>query len=62
MAHAEQYARDRARSAITLYTNEKMHENLALYPKMGFVQTDARVEDGYRRVYFRKTLLSNAAG
>ena len=27
-----------------------------LYPRLGFVETGRRVEDGYRRVYFRKTL------
>jgi hypothetical protein len=33
-----------------------MVENLQLYPRLGFVETERRVEDGYRRVYFRKTL------
>lgn len=41
---------------ITLYTNAAMHENLALYPKLGFKITDRRREDGFDRVYFAKAL------
>ncbi|MEO0546044.1 MAG: GNAT family N-acetyltransferase [Pseudomonadota bacterium] len=41
---------------ITLYTNAAMHENLALYPKLGFEVTDRRKEAGFDRVYFQKTL------
>lgn len=33
-----------------------MTENLRLYPSLGFVETGRRVEDGYRRVYFRKLI------
>lgn len=50
----------RARSAgltkLALYTNEKMYENLALYPKIGFVEIERREEDGFRRVFFEKQL------
>ncbi|KAJ4386883.1 hypothetical protein N0V93_009782 [Gnomoniopsis smithogilvyi] len=53
---AEVYAREKGRSALTLHTNEKMVENLGIYAKMGFVEVERRVEDGYHRVYFRKTL------
>lgn len=53
---AEKYAWEQKRSALTLHTNEKMVENVAIYTKMGFVEVDRRVEDGYHRVYFRKTL------
>lgn len=56
MAFAEQIARDRGRTALTLFTNEKMMENVVLYLKMGFVEVERKVEDGYSRVYFRKTL------
>lgn len=56
MGFAEDVARERGWPALTLFTNEKMYENLALYPKMGFVVVDRRVENGYHRVYFRKTL------
>lgn len=46
-------------AAIELYTNAKMTENLTLYPKLGFVETGRRTEDGFDRVYFRKALAAN---
>lgn len=49
-ALAEGYGR------IELYTNAKMHENLTLYPKLGYREFDRRVEDGFDRVYFSKDL------
>lgn len=42
---------------IELYTNEKMVANLSIYPKLGYIQTERRLEDGFHRVYFRKTLI-----
>jgi ribosomal protein S18 acetylase RimI-like enzyme len=56
IAFAEDHARELGLDAVTLYTNEAMTENLRLYPALGFVETGRRVEDGYRRVYFRKTV------
>ena len=53
---AESRARELGLEAVELYTNEAMVENLRLYPRLGFVETERRVEDGFRRVYFRKTL------
>lgn len=53
---ADEFARAKGRGAITLYTNEKMYENLALYPRMGFIETERRTENGFRRVFFRKPL------
>jgi GNAT superfamily N-acetyltransferase len=41
---------------IELYTNEKMTENLSIYPRLGYVETDRRTENGFSRVYFTKTL------
>lgn len=58
MGFAEDVARERGREALALFTNEKMTENIVLYPKMGFVEVERKVEDGYSRVYFRKTLSS----
>jgi ribosomal protein S18 acetylase RimI-like enzyme len=43
-------------STIILYTNERMTENIDLYKKLGFMETERRVEQGYRRVYMRKDL------
>jgi N-acetylglutamate synthase-like GNAT family acetyltransferase len=56
IAFAEQRARDLGLSGVTLYTNEAMVENLRFYPRLGFVETGRRVADGYRRVFFRKSL------
>ncbi|KAM0478445.1 hypothetical protein ACHAP7_006120 [Fusarium lateritium] len=57
MRYAEAFAKARGRQALTLFTNAMMYENLTLYPKMGFEETERKSEDGYQRVYFRKELL-----
>lgn len=54
MSHAESLARQQGLAAITLFTNLKMYENIALYGKLGLVETGRRTEDSYERVYFRK--------
>lgn len=51
----EQQARGDGANAVELYTNEKMTENLHWYPALGYVETERRSEDGFRRVYFRKS-------
>ncbi|KAF5622100.1 acetyltransferase [Fusarium tjaetaba] len=56
MRYAGEFTRSRGCSALELYTNVKMFENLGLYLKMGFVETGRRAEDGFERVYFRKEL------
>jgi ribosomal protein S18 acetylase RimI-like enzyme len=53
---AESRARELGLEAVELYTNEAMVENLRLYPRLGYVEMGRHVEDGYRRVYFRKPL------
>ena len=53
----EDAARQQGLGAVHLYTNEKMTENLSIYPKLGYVNVGQRTEDGFRRVYFEKTLL-----
>lgn len=52
--YVEDSARRESYRAIELYTNEAMIENLAMYPKWGYVEIDRKEEDGFRRVYFRK--------
>ena len=54
--HAEQVARDAGLSAVDLYTNAHMTENLRLYPSLGYDLIDRRREDGFDRVFFRKSL------
>ena len=53
---AEQEAVRRGHREITLYTHEKMSENLAMYPALGWVETERREQNGYQRVFFRKFL------
>ena len=54
--YVEQQARSGGYGSIQLYTNAKMTENLGLYPRLGYEQFDRRVENGFDRVYFSKTL------
>jgi ribosomal protein S18 acetylase RimI-like enzyme len=57
------FAEERARAAelpeVRLYTNEAMKENLEFYLRLGFEETDRRLDDGYRRVFLRKLLGSH---
>lgn len=48
-------ARQRMRE-IRLYANEVMTENLAYYPRHGYTETARAEQDGYHRVYFRKSV------
>ncbi|UKZ70483.1 uncharacterized protein TrAtP1_011463 [Trichoderma atroviride] len=56
MDFAEAVAREKGIDSLELYTNAKMHENISLYPKFGYIETGRRSEDGYDRVFFRKQL------
>ncbi|KAJ5166747.1 acetyltransferase [Penicillium canariense] len=53
---AEDVARSQNCVAVTLYTNVKMYENLGVYLKMGFSETERKNQDGFDRVFFRKDL------
>ncbi|MGH3097495.1 MAG: GNAT family N-acetyltransferase [Streptosporangiales bacterium] len=52
----DEQARDHDLSEVRLYTNEAMIENIAYYPRHGFVETHRAADHGYRRVYFTKSL------
>jgi len=56
IAFAEKTARERGFKAIRLYTNEAMTGNIALYERLGFVETHRGDEKGFRRVYMTKLL------
>lgn len=55
-----EFAEDTARTggfpAIRLYTHEMMVENVALYGRIGYVETHRAEERGFRRVYMRKAI------
>lgn len=51
---AEEHARMRGLPEVRLYTNEAMTENLAYYPRRGYLETHRGVQHGFRRVFFTK--------
>jgi ribosomal protein S18 acetylase RimI-like enzyme len=53
---AEARARRDGLAEVRLYTNEKMRENLSVYAKLGFEETERKLDGGYRRVFMRKRL------
>jgi GNAT superfamily N-acetyltransferase len=53
---AQDEARRRGHREIRLYTNEAMTENLDYYPRKGYLETHRGTQDGYRRVYFTKSI------
>ncbi|WMS43375.1 GNAT family N-acetyltransferase [Acuticoccus sp. MNP-M23] len=56
IAAVEERARAAGATHLALHTNAKMADNLVLYPRLGFDEVDRRNEDGFERIYFRKTL------
>lgn len=53
---AETRAQESGYQEIQLYTNAVMHENLALYPKLGYQEFRSGYDSGFHRVFFKKTL------
>ena len=53
---AEQMALKAGYHSIRLYTNEAMTENIALYSRIGYIETHRGEEKGLRRVYMTKQL------
>jgi hypothetical protein len=49
-------ARRKGLDRLTLYTNEVMTENLAIYGHLGYREVGPRTEGGYRRVFMEKVL------
>ncbi len=56
LAFAETAARNENLPAIRLYTNQAMTENVALYTRIGYVETHRGEENGFHRVYMTKRL------
>ncbi len=53
---AEQEARRRGHAELRLFTNVKMQRNIALYERLGFVETHRATVGGHRRVFMTKAL------
>ena len=53
---AEDEARRRGYRSLYLCTNAKMTENQVLYPKIGYVEYERKVDQGYDRIFYRKEL------
>ena len=47
-------------SRLSLYTNEVMTENQAIYTHLGYREVGRHTEDGYRRVYMEKLLVARS--
>lgn len=56
VAFAEAEARRLGFAELRLYTHQKMTENIALYRRLGFVETGRGREAGYDRVFMAKRL------
>jgi len=56
IALCEDEAKRSGAKSIKLYTNEKMTENLSIYPHIGYREIERKTEDGFNRVYFEKLL------
>jgi GNAT superfamily N-acetyltransferase len=56
LALADDEARSLCLAEIRLYTNAAMIENLAYYPRHGYVETHRAEQDGFQRVYFTRAL------
>jgi ribosomal protein S18 acetylase RimI-like enzyme len=54
MRFTEEEARRRGYATVELYTNEVMVENIALYQRLGYRETQRVRVAGYDRVYLRK--------
>lgn len=52
----ESWAIQQDLQVVQLYTNEAMTENLAIYPRLGYVEIDRKQQDGFNRVYYKKEL------
>jgi ribosomal protein S18 acetylase RimI-like enzyme len=56
MIFAEQQAAVHGHDEVRLYTHVTMHENLAVYQKLGYEETGRGEADGYARVFLRKRI------
>jgi len=53
---AEKRAFKQGYKNLDIYTHELMTENIEMYKRLGYLETERCTEKGYRRVYMRKRL------
>jgi len=56
LALAEQQAAAQGLRELRLFTHERMTDNLAYYPRRGYVETHRTDDGGFHRVHFAKSL------
>lgn len=56
LGHAETLARREGLAELRLYTHERMHENIALYTRLGWEEYGRAEHEGFRRVFMRRRL------
>ncbi|TRW15295.1 GNAT family N-acetyltransferase [Glacieibacterium frigidum] len=54
--HAETHARRSGIHELRLYTHELMHENLAIYTRLGWEEYGRGEQDGFSRIFMQKRL------
>ncbi len=54
ISFAEEEARRQGYAEVQLYTHIMMHENLVLYPRLGYEEFARFEQAGYQRVFMRK--------
>ncbi len=54
LAHADRTASRLGLTELRLYTHSGMTENIALYTRLGWHETERRTEHGFQRVFFAK--------
>ena len=59
MVFAEECAKKWSFDIIELYTHEVMTENVIIYTKMGYIESERKTVNGYDRIYMQKTLCQN---
>ncbi len=56
MQFVEEFTRTQGLGEIRLYTHEKMVENIEIYKHLGYVETERRQENGFKRVFMAKQI------
>jgi len=58
LKHAEEVAKQHDHSLIRLYTNERMERNIAIYRRLGYIDSHDEKYRGFRVIHLMKVLQS----